>query len=127
MKMFSFSLLISTLIMPFVIYAGEGGCFPKLPTLPACTKNCETNGCCSGMGGVDYCDKSAGRLVCANGFYSSCYCSAHAVMDLQMVQGCCLWHGGVMAITPENIIVCRDGSFSELCSILRTKKQFAAY
>ncbi len=100
------------------------GCFPSLPSMPKCSKNCDTNACCKGMGGVNYCDSSAGRLVCNNGFYSSCYCTRHAVMDMQHVQGCCLWQGGVKAITNQQIVLCRDGGYSEECStMLLTNKQ----
>lgn len=74
-------------------------------------------GCCSKMGGVNYCDSSAGRVVCNNGFYSACYCTRHAVMDLQLLKGCCLWQGGVMpTYDSTGLVVCRDGSVSEECS-----------
>lgn len=75
--------------------------------------------CCSKMGGASYCDSSAGRLVCKNGFYSSCYCTRHAVMDLQFLKGCCLWNGGVIA-GPDalGLVVCNDGSVSEECSMI---------
>lgn len=76
------------------------------------------DGCCSQMGGVNYCDSSAGRLVCKNGFYSACYCTRHAVMDLQLLKGCCLWRGGVMPnFNASGSIVCNDGSVSEECSL----------
>lgn len=74
--------------------------------------------CCNSMGGVKYCDSSAGRYVCSNGYYSACYCTRHAVMDLQKIQGCCLWKGGVLKQDQANgFVVCRDGSVSELCSL----------
>ncbi len=76
------------------------------------------DGCCNSMGGVNYCDSSAGRLVCKNGFYSACYCTRHAVMDLQLLTGCCLWKGGVMPnYNAPGLIACNDGSISEECSI----------
>ena len=91
-------LLITLLVAPFA---------PTLADL----------GCCKGnMGGVSYCDSSAGRLVCKNGEYSSCYCTRHAVMDLQQLSSCCLWKGGIMATTPLGVVVCNDGSMSETCS-----------
>jgi hypothetical protein len=62
---------------------------------PCPRKSCADDICCARMGGVSYCDSSAGRLVCNNGYFSSCYCSHHAVMDLQLLEGCCLWQGGV--------------------------------
>jgi len=91
------------------------------------------SGCCSKMGGVNYCDSSAGRLVCNNGFYSTCYCTPHAVMDLHLLQGCCLWKGGVMPLdilhggTPSGLIVCRDGSVSEECSLQNPIEKIAAW
>lgn len=77
------------------------------------------SGCCNRMGGVNYCDSSAGRLVCNNGFYSTCYCTPHAVMNLQLFRGCCMWKGGVVpqnANSPLGVTVCNDGSVSEECS-----------
>ena len=76
------------------------------------------NRCCDKMGGVSYCDRTAGRYVCHNGAYSTCYCTQHAIMDLQTVNGCCLWHEGVLSVTPEKIVLCNDGSVSEECGIL---------
>jgi hypothetical protein len=73
--------------------------------------------CCSKMGGVNYCDDSTGRFVCNNGYYSSCYCTRHAVMDLQRIQGCCLWQGGVMLVDPVGLVICNNGGVSELCSL----------
>lgn len=73
--------------------------------------------CCEDMGGINYCDSSAGRYVCNNGYYSSCYCSRHAVMDLQKLQGCCLWQGGVLDANDHGLVVCNNGGVSEICSI----------
>ncbi|HHT0593766.1 TPA: neurogenic locus notch [Legionella anisa] len=85
------------------------------------------SGCCSQMGGVSYCDSSAGRLVCKNGFYSTCYCTPHAVMDLNLFRGCCLWKGGVVSTyTITGYVVCNDGSISEECS-LRPEEKIAAW
>ncbi|TAL61604.1 MAG: neurogenic locus notch [Legionella sp.] len=76
------------------------------------------DGCCRDMGGINYCDSSAGRLVCRNGFYSACYCTRHAVMDLQLLKGCCLWRGGVLPSYEDNgLVVCNDGSISEECTL----------
>ncbi len=72
--------------------------------------------CCAGMGGINYCDSSAGRFVCCNGYYSSCYCDRHAVMDLQKFQGCCMWQGGVLKIDPMGLVICNNGGVSEVCS-----------
>lgn len=74
--------------------------------------------CCANRGCIQYCDASAGRFVCGDGEYSSCYCTRHAVMDLQKIQGCCLWQGGVFKIEdPSHLVICNDGSVSEICSI----------
>jgi len=76
------------------------------------------DGCCKTMGGINYCDSSAGRLVCKNGFYSACYCTRHAVMDLQLLQGCCLWRGGVQpTLNSSGLVVCNDGTISEECTL----------
>jgi len=74
--------------------------------------------CCNRMGGVQYCDDSAGRFVCKNGSYSSCYCTRHAVMDLQKIQGCCLWQGGIFKVDlTTSLVICNNGGVSELCSL----------
>ncbi len=79
--------------------------------------SCQSTSCCGGnRGGLSYCDSSAGRYVCRNGEYSNCYCTRHAVMDMQRLAGCCLWHGGVMK-TEYNLVVCRDGTQSEECGL----------
>ena len=83
-------------------------------------KNCPVvcDECCGSMGGIQYCDSSAGRLVCANGFYSTCYCNRHAVMDLTHLQGCCLWQGGVLKMDEDTgLIICNNGAVSEVCTI----------
>jgi len=73
--------------------------------------------CCAKMGGSSYCDSSAGRVVCKNGFYSACYCERHAVMDFQLLKGCCLWQGGVLpTFDRTGLVICNDGSVSEECS-----------
>ena len=83
--------------------------------------------CCSNMGGIRYCDSSAGRYVCNNGSYSDCYCNRHAVMDLQRVHGCCLWQGGVMAIDELGLVVCNNGGVSEVCSLANPAETIAAW
>lgn len=94
---------------------------------PAYAQSQYVSGCCSQMGGVSYCDSSAGRLVCKNGFYSACYCTPHAVMDLQLFRGCCLWKGGVVSTySVTGLVVCNDGSVSEECS-LRPEEKIAAW
>ena len=86
--------------------------------LAAISTPCGGGRCCEGtMGGISYCDSSASRFVCRNGEYSTCYCSRHAVMDLQKIAGCCLWQGGVMQVDPFGLVICRDGGTSEICSL----------
>lgn len=86
------------------------------------------NVCCNQMGGVNYCDSSAGRLVCNNGFYSTCYCDRHAVMDLQLLRGCCLWNGGVSPdYTLTGLVVCNDGSISEECTLQNPQQSVATW
>lgn len=105
--------LLSLLMSP--LFAGKGS----------------ESACCNKMGGVNYCDSSAGRLVCNNGFYSTCYCTPHAVMDLQLLRGCCLWRGGVVPAppisAPTGIIVCGDGSVSEECTLQNPPDKIAAW
>ncbi|MBA2648541.1 MAG: neurogenic locus notch [Legionella sp.] len=85
-------------------------------------------GCCDQMGGTSYCDSSAGRLVCRNGFYSTCYCTRHAVMNLQLLKGCCLWRGGVTStINMTGLVSCNDGSISEECSIGHPTERVASF
>ncbi|HBI21301.1 MAG TPA: neurogenic locus notch [Legionella sp.] len=73
--------------------------------------------CCGSMGGILYCDSSAGRYVCKNGDYSACYCTRHAVMDLQKIEGCCLWQGGVFKVNEMGLVICNNGGVSEMCSL----------
>lgn len=116
-------LFVSALIFGInVAHAGScGGCAQE--------KNCQKcDKCCSGMGGIQYCDSSAGRLVCNNGFYSSCYCTRHAVMDLDHIQGCCLWQGGVMTYDdPTGLVICNDGGVSAVCSYQATVPNVATW
>ena len=83
--------------------------------------------CCSQMGGINYCDSSAGRYVCNNGYYSTCYCTIHAVMELEHVQGCCLWQGGVLTIDPMGLVICNSGGVSEVCSLQTPPKSAAIW
>lgn len=85
--------------------------------IPFSAARAACDNCCGGMGGVSYCDSSAGRYVCNNGSYSACYCTRHAVMDLQKIQGCCLWQGGVFKIDELGLVICNNGGVSEICSI----------
>lgn len=84
--------------------------------LAGCADN-ECDNCCAGKGGIKYSDSSGGRYVCNNGDYSVCYSTIHAVMDMQKFEGCCMWKGGVLKTSPEGIVICRNGSYSELCSL----------
>lgn len=80
------------------------------------SQTCESS-CCKGTGsGISYCDLAAGRYVCNSGQYSVCYCSHSAIMDLQLIKGCCLWHGGEAQIDPSTgEMICNDGSISHSC------------
>lgn len=80
--------------------------------------------CCAGKGGIRYSDSSAGRYVCNDGDYSVCYSTIHAVMDMQKFEGCCMWKGGVLKTTPEGIVICRNGSYSELCTLRNTGNNY---
>ncbi len=95
--------------------------------MPFTVAQADCDNCCSSMGGTRYCDSSAGRIVCNNGEYSACYCTRHAVMDLQEIKGCCLWHGGVSNITPVGQVMCNDGGFSEICSLQNPQLKVAAW
>lgn len=92
---------------------------------PLSTAFAECDTCCSRMGGINYCDSSAGRYVCQNGDYSSCYCTRHAVMDLQKISGCCLWQGGVFKVSETGLVICNNGGVSEICSIQPPKQRVA--
>lgn len=92
-------------------YAGKESC--EMRFIPGCDKL----NCCTEMGGISYCDSSAGRYVCNNGYFSSCYCTRHAVMDIQKIQGCCLWQGGVSELNSVGQVVCNNGGISEVCSL----------
>lgn len=123
MNLFKTLSVVALLSCSTFIYAS--GCL-SLPSSP-CPKNCRVNTCCEKMGGINYCDSSAGRFVCNNGFISSCYCTRHAVMDLQHLEGCCLWQGGVKDTTYEGLVTCNDGTNSELCSTLRDDNKVGIY
>ena len=88
--------------------------------------NCDQ--CCVNKGSIQYCDSSAGRYVCGDGDYSSCYCTRHAVMDLQKIEGCCLWQGGVFKLDQYNhTVICNDGGISEVCSIYNPIKSVSLW
>lgn len=92
-----------------------------------CKKPAGCDHCCSKMGGVSYCDSSSGHTVCRNGYFSSCYCTRHAVMDLQKLAACCLWNGGIEKKDVKGRILCRDGSVSELCSLQKPVESIALF
>ena len=104
-------------------------CILSLLISPVFATKKEDRRCCGEMGGVSYCDSSAGRLVCKNGFYSVCYCTPHAVMDLQLLRGCCLWKGGVLPpdLRTPGVILCGDGSISEECTIQNVPEKVAIW
>lgn len=93
----------------------------------SCKSSCYKDQCCQAMGGVQYCDSSAGRLVCNNGYYSSCYCNRHAVMDLEHIQGCCLWQGGVLDVDATGLVICNNGGVSESCSLSTPAESIASW
>lgn len=93
---------------------------------PLATAGCGAS-CCSGHGGILYCDSSAGRFVCRSGEYSTCYCTRHAIMDLQLIGGCCLWQGGVMATDETGLVICNNGGTSEICSLQAPEKTVASW
>ena len=86
---------------------------------------CDT--CCSNQHGIHYCDSSSGLYVCRNGSISSCYCTRHAIMGLEKLQGCCLWHGGIFKTDPKGLVICRDGSVSEFCSLESIPEPVASF
>ena len=77
--------------------------------------------------GQRYCDSSVGRYVTNNGDYSVCYCTRHAVMNLQKLEGCCTWQGGVFKISDRGLVLCNNGGISELCSLQKPVESVAAY
>lgn len=121
-----FRLLIISLFSFNIATAFAGGCGNNAKSSKGCVKTYDT--CCGQMGGVQYCDSSAGRLVCKNGFYSSCYCNRHAVMDLEHIQGCCLWQGGVLHVEDATgLVVCNNGAVSEVCSLQEPAHSIATF
>lgn len=94
-------------------------------SMPFTATHADCDNCCGGMGGVQYCDSSSGRQVCKNGEYSACYCTPHAVMNLQKIAGCCLWHGGVFKLDERGLVICNDGGVSEICGLQNIPEQVA--
>ncbi len=93
------------------------GAYACLDSDNSCNKKSYiSDACCGKMDGINYCDSSVGRLVCKNGYMSSCYCTRHAVMDFQLFAGCCLWHGGILVVKDPGFVICNDGSVSEQCT-----------
>jgi len=77
--------------------------------------------------GILYNDSSSGRFVLRDGYYSQCYSTRHAVMDLQKFKGCCMWHGGVEKINNKGQVICRDQSIAELCTLQNPKQSVAVF
>ncbi len=48
-------------------------------------------------------------------------------MDLQKLTGCCLWQGGVLRVTETGIVLCNNGSFSEICTLQKPHGQTTFY
>ena len=83
--------------------------------------------CCVNHEGISYCDSTSGRYICGNGDISQCYCTRHAVMDLQLLKGCCIWDGGIDHVTNKGQVFCRNGKFADLCTLQRQVKQPVAF
>jgi hypothetical protein len=73
---------------------------------------------CCASNSISYCDISSGHYVCSDGGYSQCICTVSTAMSryAQLPLGCCLWHGGV-AVNNYGQVICKDGTFSSICSI----------
>jgi hypothetical protein len=83
--------------------------------------------CCQGHGGILYSDSSMGRFVCNDGETSHCHSTRHAVMEMQKFTGCCLWSGGVSKMNSKGQVLCRDGGYSEICTISRPHETLAVF
>lgn len=83
--------------------------------------------CGCGHCGILYNDSSSGRFVMRDGYYSQCYSTRHAVMDLQKFKGCCMWQGGVEKMDAKGRVICRDKSISELCTLQNPKQSIAVF
>ena len=101
---YSRAIMLHTVLLAYLLCMSTLTCSASVP-------------CCSGKGGVSACDYSSGYYFCINGDYSTCYCTKHAMMDLQEVSGCCLWQGGVLQVDPLGLVICNSGSVSEVCSL----------
>jgi hypothetical protein len=100
---------------------------PGFSDCNGCKKYPGCDSCCSEMGGINYCDSTSGRYICKNGYFSACYCTRHADIDLQNLSGCCLWEGGIAKRDAKGRIHCRDGSISELCSLQNPVESIAQF
>lgn len=89
--------------------------------------SCTGETCCASDGGISYCDSSSGRYVCKNGDYSTCYCTRHAVMEMNSFRGCCMWHGGVFRVNGYGAVICNDSTISELCSAHNAPEKIASW
>lgn len=116
-----FRSLVVVILFAFSTSYAQRAC--ETTFVPSCDKQL----CCNDMGGISYCDSSAGRYVCNNGYYSTCYCTRHAVMDIQKIAGCCLWQGGVFAIDATGLVLCNNGGISEICSIQNPPKSVSVW
>jgi hypothetical protein len=98
-----------------------------LLSVSLCAYSQECSNCCEGYGGIAYNDSSSGRYVCRNGYFSNCYGTRHAVMDMQKFKGCCIWEGGIEKITLKGEVICRDGHVSEICTLQNPNQTAAVY
>ncbi len=108
----------------------QGLLFSAVSLLLSCSTsalaNCNGETCCAGSG-ISYCDSSSGRYVCRNGDYSTCYCTRHAVMEMDRFKGCCMWHGGVFKINSYGAVICNDSTISELCTDRRNNEKLTSW
>ena len=48
-------------------------------------------------------------------------------MNLQQIEGCCLWQGGVLDVNPLGLVVCNNGGISEICSLQTPTEPVASW
>ncbi len=49
-------------------------------------------------------------------------------MDMQAFKGCCMWQGGVFKFdAKDGLLICNNGSVSEICSREHVEQSVAAW
>ena len=48
-------------------------------------------------------------------------------MNLQKLQGCCLWQGGIFKTDERGLVICNNGGVSEVCSLQTPTQAVAVY